>query len=107
MRVGTPWKAIPLKVLPGKRSGSDLASEPDKSLSKLERLVEAQEDVQMNLNAPNIMDMEVKKCEEMKKEMIKEVELIRDQTRGELSNADEVVPTQRQEQQQTRRRRKT
>ena len=38
----------------------------------------------MNLNPPaNIMDMVVKNCEEMKKEITKEVELIRDQTRGE------------------------
>ena len=40
----------------------------------------------MNLNPPaNFVDMVVKKCEEMQKEMITEVDLMRDQTRGELT----------------------
>ena len=42
----------------------------------------------MNLNPlANIMDMVVKNCEEIKKDMTREVELIRDQTRGELTGA--------------------
>ena len=35
----------------------------------------------------NIMEMVSKKCEEMKREMLVEVETIRDQTRGELVGA--------------------
>ena len=35
----------------------------------------------------NIMEMVSKKCEEMKREMLAEVETIREQTRGELSGA--------------------
>ena len=35
----------------------------------------------------NIMEMVTKKCEEIKREMLAEVETIREQTRGELSGA--------------------
>ena len=51
-------------------------------------LVETQEDVQMQLNPPaNITDMVVRRCDEMKKETIKDVEWIRDPTRGEFTGA--------------------
>ena len=35
----------------------------------------------------NIMDMVAQKCEDMKQEMLKDVQTVRDQTRGELSRA--------------------
>ena len=35
----------------------------------------------------NIMEMVIKKCEEMEREMLVEVETIRDRTRGELEGA--------------------
>ena len=49
---------------------------------------ERREEMQVQQDSPvNIMEMVTKKCEEMKREMLVEVETIRDQTRGELEGA--------------------
>ena len=49
---------------------------------------EKREEMQVRQDPPvNIMEMVTKKCEEMKREMLVEVETIRDQTRGELEGA--------------------
>ena len=143
--VGTPWKVIPLRVLPikegrgvgqtwllgaerpppaleltlpsGKAKGSvngrlgqdQAAKGPAPSRGRRSRPVaeaapatqknprqswrgtaasDRREEMQVQQDPPvNITEMVSKKCEEMKREMLVEVETIRDQTTGELAGA--------------------